>query len=225
MATIQNIYKFLDFKGLSVNEFSKKVAVSNGYFAKQRGSEGAISSNILEKIAIAYPEINPEWLLTGRGSMLKTEAEQVKAELPAKTNPNALVESEHGIPLIPIKAMAGFGKGIFTDLPVERYNVPEFMSIKAEFMIRVSGDSMEPIYRHRDLVACQLVSLTDILFLWNRVYVLMTEEGAFIKYVRKSENAENVLLVSENKDYEPMEMPIKEIYSLAIVVGGIRVEE
>jgi len=150
--------------------------------------------------------------------------EQVKEELPAKTDPNALVESEHGIPLIPIDAMAGFGRGVFTDLPVERYYVPEFLRLKADFMITVDGNSMEPLYRHRDLVACKKVALGDIFFLWNRVYVITAEEGVFIKHVKKSQQEDCILLVSENKDYEPMEMPIKEIYSVALVVGGIRVE-
>lgn len=74
MATIHNIYKFIDFKAITVSEFSKRVAVSNGYFAKQRGTDGAVSSNIIEKIVIEYPEINTEWLLTGQGTMLKSAA-------------------------------------------------------------------------------------------------------------------------------------------------------
>jgi len=71
MSTIKNIYQFIDYKGISVNEFSKNTLVSNGYFAKQRGTEGAISSKILEKIVKKYPEINPDWLITGDGSMLR----------------------------------------------------------------------------------------------------------------------------------------------------------
>jgi len=124
--------------------------------------------------------------------MLKTEVEQVKEELPQKTDPNALVESEHGIPLIPIDAMAGFGRGVFTDLPVERYYVPEFLRLKADFMISVNGNSMEPLYRHRDLVACKKVALGDIFFLWNRVYVITAEEGVFIKHVKKSTQEGNI---------------------------------
>jgi len=68
-------------------------------------------------------------------------------------------------------------------------------------------------------------SLRGYIFLWNRVYVVVSEEGVFIKHVKKSQQEGNILLVSENEAYDPMEMPIKEIYSLAIVVGGIRVEE
>jgi len=78
MSTVENIYQFIDYKGISVNGFSKKLLVSNGYFAKQKGSNGAISSKILEKIVNKYSEINPDWLLTGRGEMLR---EDVKKEV------------------------------------------------------------------------------------------------------------------------------------------------
>jgi len=120
--------------------------------------------------------------------------------------------------------MAGFGKGVVTNLPMERYNVPEFLRMRAEFMIYVSGNSMEPSYRNGDLVECKKAYLTDTFFLRNRVYVIVSEEGVFIKRVQKSKTEGNMLLVSENEAYEPIELPIKEIYSLALVVGSIRVE-
>lgn len=71
MATIDNIYQLIDSKGVSVNEFSKKISVSNGYLAKQKASNGSISSNMIEKIVMAYPEVNVEWLITGAGDMYK----------------------------------------------------------------------------------------------------------------------------------------------------------
>jgi len=101
MSTIKNIYKFIDYKGVSVNEFSKKVLVSNGYFAKQRGSNGAISSNILEKIVIEYSDINPDWLLTGRGEMLRENAKkEVKEPVSVEKNTDCekkLTEKEQQI--------------------------------------------------------------------------------------------------------------------------------
>ena len=70
---IERIYKIIDYKSISVNEFSKKISVSNGYLAKQRANKANIGSHIIEKIVREYPDINPDWLLTGRGEMLKSD--------------------------------------------------------------------------------------------------------------------------------------------------------
>jgi hypothetical protein len=72
MNTIERIFKFIEYKGISTNEFSKKTGVSNGYFAKQKASNANIGSQIIEKIVNNYPEISIDWLIMGQGEMLRT---------------------------------------------------------------------------------------------------------------------------------------------------------
>ena len=69
--TIERLYKLVDIKGDSIYRLSKEIEVSNGYFSKQKQSNGALSSNIIEKIVSYYPDLDANWLLTGKGSMLK----------------------------------------------------------------------------------------------------------------------------------------------------------
>jgi hypothetical protein len=71
MGIIERIFSFIDYKGISVNEFSKKIDVSNGYLAKQRLSNANVGSQIIEKIVNIYPDISIEWLVTGKGEMLR----------------------------------------------------------------------------------------------------------------------------------------------------------
>lgn len=65
----ERILQFIEYKRLSKNKFYKKTGLSNGILDKQ----GGISSDSLEKIYYVYPEINLDWLLTGKGEMLKKE--------------------------------------------------------------------------------------------------------------------------------------------------------
>jgi hypothetical protein B2_07877 len=65
----ERILQFIDYKRLSKNKFYKETGLSNGILDKQ----GGISSDSLEKIYCVYPEINLDWLLTGKGEMLKKE--------------------------------------------------------------------------------------------------------------------------------------------------------
>lgn len=71
MRVIERIYEFVESKGITINEFSKIITVSNGYFSKQRAGKANVGSQILEKIVKQYPEINSRWLLTGEGKMLR----------------------------------------------------------------------------------------------------------------------------------------------------------
>ena len=164
----------------------------------------------IEKILLSYPELNPSWLLTGRGNMISSP-DSITAPEPAR-----------GIPLIPIEAMAGFlsGEVNVNDSDCERLNIP---GLKADFVIPVSGDSMEPRYFSGDFVACQTVSLNDTFFQWGKVYVIDTNQGVLLKKVKKSTDSDSVMLISENPEYDPIRMPLVNIYHIALVKGLVRI--
>lgn len=172
--------------------------------------------------------VDSSWLLTGEGAMLQ-ETENNNAPTPKHT-----VEIAHqvphgsseGIPLIPLDAVAGFpaesGGGVRLE-DCERYVIPEFENKGANFLIRVSGDSMVPLYYSGDLLACR--KITDIRFFqWGTVYVLETSQGVLVKRVQESvDHADNILCVSENSSvHHPFLLPRDDIRSLSIIVGLVR---
>lgn len=134
--------------------------------------------------------------------------------------------SSEGIPLIPLDAVAGFpadsGGGVRLE-DCERYVIPEFENKGANFLIRVSGDSMVPLYYSGDLLACR--KITDIRFFqWGTVYVLETSQGVLVKRVQESvDHADSILCVSENSSiHHPFLLPRDDIRSLSIIVGLVR---
>ena len=172
--------------------------------------------------------VDSSWLLTGEGEMLQ-ETENNNAPTPKHT-----VEIAHqvphgnseGIPLIPLDAVAGFpadsGGGVRME-DCERYVIPEFENKGANFLIRVSGDSMVPLYYSGDLLACR--KITDIRFFqWGTVYVLETSQGVLVKRVQESvDHADSILCVSENSSvHHPFLLPRDDIRSLSIIVGLVR---
>lgn len=130
-----------------------------------------------------------------------------------------------GIPLIPIEAMAGWGTGEVQVMDYEMglYKVPEFDNIKVDFMIRARGSSMYPKYNSGDTLACLKVEL-GVFFQWNKVYVLDTSQGAMVKRIKKSDKENHILCVSDNPNYDPFDLPLEDLYAIALVVGVIRLE-
>jgi hypothetical protein len=63
----ERIAAYLIYKDISRYRFYKDTGLSNGFLDKQ----GAINSDNCEKICYSYPDINPEWLLTGNGEMFR----------------------------------------------------------------------------------------------------------------------------------------------------------
>jgi len=68
---LTRIKKYIDYKGVSISAFEKSIGMSNASFGKSLKTGGSIGGDKLEKILSIYPDINPEWLLTGIGSMLR----------------------------------------------------------------------------------------------------------------------------------------------------------
>lgn len=129
--------------------------------------------------------------------------------------------------MVDILAIGGFGSGEFSvaDQDVKDYYViPKFKSRKIDFMIEVCGSSMYPKYNSGDVVACRIIRESNFIQ-WNKVHIVATiEQGVLIKRLKKSIVKGCLLVVSDNKDYEPFDIPEKEITGIAIVVGVVRLE-
>ncbi len=81
--TLYRIKQYIDFKGVKVSAFEKEIGMSNGSFASQLRNNKTIGVDKLENILRKYPDLNPQWLLTGKGEMLTLNNLN---EAPAKYN-------------------------------------------------------------------------------------------------------------------------------------------
>jgi len=81
----KRLQDFIGYLQISEGHFDRLMQFSNGYTAKMLKDEGSIGSDKLIRIFSKYPELNPTWLLTGRGAMLldlkKLENQNTTSEL------------------------------------------------------------------------------------------------------------------------------------------------
>ena len=222
------------YSGGNKSEFARMVGVS------PQAINTWISRNTFD-IDIVYAKcvnVSPDWLLTGNGPMFKTKgtpdvsptgdgdhsSPKDKDKITNKQGKEAK-RLTNGIPLIPLDAVAGFpatdNESAYLE-DCERYIIPEFEAKGANFLIRVSGDSMMPLYNNGDIIACRKIH--DILFFqWGGVYVLETSQGVIVKYVEEPEkNDDCILCVSENPRFKPFQLPKSDIRSLSTIIGLVR---
>jgi repressor LexA len=198
---------------------------TDGEFADFLGIKQNTLSNWATRNSIDYDRIiskceniDANWLITGRGKMLKESNDYVSNK----------IEGSNTIPLIPIEAMGGYGRGESQVMQYDinsGYNIPELEGKGVKYLIRVSGSSMYPKYSNGDLLACK--PLLDLAFFqWGKPYVLDTEQGAIVKRLFPCEDDSECLEChSDNKThYPPFKIPKSSVRAVAIVVGVIRLE-
>ena len=189
--------------------------MSNASFGRSLKNNGAIGTDKLENILKTYQEINPDWLLTGQGNMVRSGS---KIKLPPP------VTEKKGIPLISYQTLPTLftgKKGTFSQA-TEHFSLPLFN--EADFLIPVKDNSMAPQYKGGDIIACKCLSNEGLFFQWNKIYLLLTPQGALIKRIHPGKDEEHLTLVSDHTDYPPFQLHRSLIGNVALVLGGLSAE-
>ncbi|NDV97409.1 LexA family transcriptional regulator [Dysgonomonas sp. 521] len=237
MTARKRILKYIESKGISKYRFYKDIALSNGYLDK----EGNIGSDICEKISYQYQDLNLEWLITGKGSMLKSndtpkgydwKSEDFNKVLEPKMTMYKLKTDYFGIdkqliPYYEIEATAGLNT-LFdnqnTQVPLDYISIPN--APKCDGALSIRGDSMYPILKAGDIICYKIIKeFQDIRP--GEMYVLDIEDNSdrylTVKYIQRSDISDEYFkLVSQNINHQPKEEHKSHIKALAIVKVSIR---
>lgn len=209
MGLLERAKEFISCKSLTAKQFEQIVGLSNGAFSKLSDST---RKSTIDRISKAFPELNTEWLITGRGEMLNEKENNIL---------KSSIDRKDTRPRIPYDAAAG----TLTDTVegITEYQCEEVPVIsvfpKYDFTIRVVGRSMEPEYFAGDEVACLKVNEKRFLQ-WGRVHVLDTTQGVVIK--RIYDNGDSVICRSYNPGFPDFIVPKEDIRSYNLVVGSLR---
>lgn len=208
----EKLQQYIDSKDINTSEFERSIGVSKSYWRNTKN----ISADVLLEIVKKYPELNIEWLITGKGSMLKSAA----------SSPEISNIQEEGTPLLPVEAWGGSLSGSSIAVLAEqckKYNVP---ISNIDYLIPIAGDSMMPSYCPGDVVAIKRVREKAFIE-WGKVYVLDTCNGVVIKEVQPSENEGCITCVSHNlpERYKPFEVSLdpEDFYGMYAVKGTVRI--
>lgn len=214
--TKERILYFIESVGISQKDFLTNTGIKRGFLDGDK-LKATVNDLFIAKIIAEYPDLNIEWLITGKGEMTKTTAAKSYPEpnpepLIAST-PEAIYEVSNDprsrnmsvyrlktdyysqdkqlIPLFDINASAGLSllfSNQNTQIPLDHIMIPN--APKCDGAMYIRGDSMYPILKAGDIACYKIItSIDNIIF--GEKYILDLDNGddqyLTVKYVQKSE--------------------------------------
>lgn len=215
--TVDRIKQYIDFKGISIRKFEENLGFSNGSFASQYKNNKTIGVDKVENILHYYSEINPAWLLTGEGDMIKRYPNSLT---PTNTKKEQLVPFYNQV--------ASAGKvQLFKDFTLSNANgyisVPNMP--KCDGAVPIVGDSMYPLLKSGDIVCYKLKEPGNIIY--GEMYLIDWHDGdgddyLMAKFIAKSTIKNHITLVSHNKHHDDLDIPKSNIRQLALIKLSVR---
>lgn len=197
------------YSGGNKSEFARMIGVS------PQAVSTWITRNTFD-IDIIYAKclnISPDWLLTGKGNMLKgEETEDVSA-------PVVSYDPKVGQPYYNVDFLGGFSEVYNSQVSVPDRNiiVPGFD--RAKLWCNVTGHSMEPKINHGDIIALRPCTLDDIQY--GEIYAVVLDTIRTIKILRKGSSKNSLRYVPINPNFDEQEFAVKRIINIFEVIGSI----
>ena len=208
MTVKERLIEYLDFKHISKSDFGRTIGVSSAYVTSIRKS---IDDEKVLRISEKYPDLNIDWLLYGKGDMLKSESVPVKS-------------FTQGVPYFNVDFLGGFDL-----LPDDQTTRPEYLIDfkaydRATCWCNISGHSMEPEISSGDIIA--LREVPDPTFLpFGEVYAIVTTTGMrTVKRIGPGKDSETYSLIPANKspEFGVQEIPKSMVAKVFEVLGCMK---
>ncbi len=179
-----------------------------------------------ELIYAKCENINPDWLLTGRGSMLKSEGMPLMGDKKAEKE-EVLPEVNYeykGAPYYNVDFIGGFDLVLNdqTRNPDYYINFPPY-NREGVVWCNITGHSMEPELNNGDFIAMKEMHSPIEYLPAGEIYGIITEDYRTVKRIRMADRDGFVRLIPTNKnpEYAEQEIPVEMIRKVYAVLGSM----
>ena len=208
--------------GLSQSAFAERIGIDASNFSKHLNGKLPLSDNLFNKIVVAVGA-SKKWLLTGDGSMWNSTG-GCETAIPTVTIDTINPNNAEGAKIYDIDVTAGniARERLFADEQIiGSINIPTVHPDCC--IVRVSGDSMTPVIGNGDLIAIREIRNKNLIF-WGHIYVVLLDDYRMVKYIRRHSDPSQVILRSENQQYDDIEVAKSDIRDLFLVENIIRID-
>lgn len=214
----QNILLYLENKGVTPYEFYKESGVTRGILQQNNG----ISEDNIARFLAYAPDVNIEWLLTSKGSMIKDGSTdiQISNDTTTSSMPTTSMNPGIGTPYYDVDFISGFDEVFNSQVNIPATNIVIRGFEKASLWCNVTGHSMEPKINHGDIIALHQCTLNDIQY--GEIYAVVLDTIRTIKILRRSPNPDKLRFIPINtNDYDEQEFDKSRIINVFEVIGSI----
>lgn len=213
-------------KTLSSKEIIERLKIglelsSDNALADTLGVSKTTLSNWKSRNSLDFPlvfslceHISLDWLLTGKGKILKSNAQEDEEAAP-KISYNPQV----GQPYYDVDFLAGFDEVFNSQVSIPACNVVVPGFTRVSLWCNVTGHSMEPQINHGDMIALRECTVRDIQY--GEVYAVVLDTIRTIKIIRKGSSPKVLRYIPVNEKYDEQEFEIERIIKVYEVVGNI----
>lgn len=218
----ERVIELIKSKKISIREFERLCNLSNGYV---KGIKHSILPDKMRGITLQFPDINPIWLLTGDGEMLRTlKSGMTYAGGESKENGNLIPFYDN------VSSIGGVNElGANMDSvsqPTDYIDTGDWFR-DATSAIRHYGESMTE-YPQGCILALKEVYNRE-LTIPGRDYVIETSEYRVTKRIQRGNDSEHITAYSTNPEtyadgrliHEPFDIPWSEIIRISLVLGYV----
>ena len=214
----QNILLYLENKGVTPYEFYKESGVTRGILQQNNG----ISEDNIARFLAYAPDVNIEWLLTSKGSMIKDGSTDIQISNDTTTSAMPTTSKNPGIgtPYYDEDFIGGFDEEFNSQVNIPATNIVIRGFEKASLWCNVTGHSMEPKINHGDIIALHQCTLNDIQY--GEIYAVVLDTIRTIKILRRSPDPDKLRFIPINtNDYDEQEFDKSRIINVFEVIGSI----
>lgn len=213
---LQRLRLFIDYLDLSDRKFAESIGVSASTLSSLFARDSDPNSSVIVSVLNAYEIIETDWLILGKGEMLKANIN----ESVVSTN-----MSTEGQPFYDVDFVGGFDVMCNNQTIQPSYYINYKPYNKEGVMwVNLTGKSMEPELNHGDLIALKEATTAIEYLPLGEVYAIVTEDFRTVKRLSKSDKEGFVRLVPSNKseEYAPQDIPVAIIKKVFYVLGSIK---
>lgn len=205
---------------LTQGEFASKIGCDQSNLSKHLNGKLPISEALINKIVINLG-VSKSWLKDGLDVPFPKYSSGMVPELLIDESE---MKSMKGTPVYDIDVTAGSLSRpmMFADEHiVGAVNMPNISQDCR--IVRVSGDSMNPVICNGDFIAVRELTNMSQIF-WGHIYVVVLDDYRMVKYLRKHPDQDKVILRSENPRYDDMEVYRSDIKELLVVQNILHID-
>lgn len=210
-AVVGRVRHLMGLTRLSQAQFAKKIGLDPANISKYVNGHLPITDNLINRIVV-NTGVSREWLRDGIG--LPFDKNHVATPSSSRIDQSFHMLQQRSLPIYDIAVLAGVEEldRAFTQENVIGYiTMPQLNPNWA--VVQAQGNSMSPVIESGAYLAF-LPENEFPMIAWGEIYIVVMENRRVVKYVRRHENPEKIILKSANEDYDPMEVDKRDIVAM-----------